>query len=151
MASIGNSLKSGFEWFFVHYRNNNEKHFESRRRKDLFPLFFTRAESWRNWNPLWNPLRHFSLLVFFLSLMASCKQKGRTECAETGSASCRRVSRESLFLRHNLVPANDSLTRLNVKSTLLRWLNLWSVLLDGMFKVGRRDCWHLQEKCFWWN
>lgn len=79
----------------------------------------------------------------------SRKQKGSDKCAETWSASFRFKSeklcnfyRKNVFLpshRHNLLPPNDSLTQLpsnNVKSTLLRWLSLWSVLLDGMLGVG---------------
>lgn len=62
---------------------------------------------------------------------------------ETGSASCCQArKRHCFYFVITLCLANDSLTRVNVKFVLLRWLNLWSVLLDGMYGVVAR--WHLQ-------
>lgn len=54
---------------------------------------------------------------------------------------CRARKRHCFYFVITLRPANDSLTRVNVKFVLLRWLNLWSVLLDGMYAPW----WHLQQ------
>lgn len=83
----------------------------------------------------------FLLCLFSVFSFTNCKQKGNNETAETGSASCCQARQQHCFyFVITLRPANDSLTRVNVKFVLLRWLNLWSVLLDGMYAR-----WHLQQ------
>lgn len=85
--------------------------------------------------------------IFFLRF-SSCppRQKLNKEKRATMKWSCRNwifklPSGESenangfVFHRRSFKkPTNDSLTRVNVKS-ILRWLNLWNVLLDGMLGV----------------
>lgn len=109
--------------------------------KDLISLAHSLEDNKKERNLLWARLfRHFFL--FFLRALLIESQFANKKAImnlqkldlQVAIKRLARVGFHAIVIF--LLPTNDSLTRLNVKSTSLRWLNLWSVRLDGMHANG---------------